>query len=250
MTFKLNRYAGNAASNDNKANPSPRCNPGMSYLLNNFPIVWKLLLQHLSMTVQALVLAVLIALPIALLVTRYRKLNVPLLGILGTLYTIPSLALIIFLLPFFGLNARSVIIALVIYAQVILVRNLTVGLQSIQPAILEAARGMGMNFWQRWWRVQVPLILPIFLAGLRIATVVTISIATIGAKFGAGGLGTLLFDGLTQSRNDKVVAGAITVSLLALAMNGGFLGLEWATSPARRLRRVQPDKQAVTQFSP
>lgn len=222
----------------------------MDYLLNNFPIVWNLLLQHLSMTIQALVLAVIVALPLSLLITRYRKLSVPLLGLLGTLYTIPSLALIIFLLPFFGLNARSVVMALVAYAQVILVRSLTVALQSIQPAILEAACGMGMNFWQRWWQVQVPLIMPIFLAGLRIAAVVTIGITTIGAKFGAGGLGTLLFDGLTQSRDDKIVAGAITVSLLALVMNGLFLRLEYFYSPTRRLQQIQPAQESLSQFLP
>lgn len=209
----------------------------MDYLLRNPTVVWPLLLQHISMTVLTLVLAVAVALPLALLVTRYRWLGVPILGALGILYTIPSLALIIFLVPFFGLNAWSVIVAMVIYAQVILVRNLVVGLQSISPAVLEAARGMGMSHWQRWWRVQVPLILPIFLAGLRIATIVTIAIATIGAKFGAGGLGTLLFDGIAQSgRYDKIWAGAIAVSLLAFAMNGIFLSLERITSPAYRIR--------------
>lgn len=210
----------------------------MEYVLKNSTIVAKLLLQHLSMTSLTLVLAVGVALPLALLISRYRWLNVPILGLLGVLYTVPSLALIILLVPFLGLNAWSVIAAMVLYAQVILVRSLVVGLQTIQPAVLEAAKGMGMNFWQRWWQVQVPLILPVFLAGLRIAAVVTIAIATIGAKFGAGGLGTLLFDGITQAgRYDKIWAGAILVSLLAFAINGVFLTLEWAANPARRLRR-------------
>lgn len=196
------------------------------------------MLQHLLMTSLTLVLAVVIALPVALLVVRYRWLNVPVLGFLGILYTIPSLALIIMLVPLFGLNAWSVVAAMVAYAQVILVRSLVVGLQSIQPAVLEAARGMGMSLWQRWWQVQVPLVLPIFLAGLRIAAIVTIAIATIGAKFGAGGLGTLLFDGIAQAgRYDKIWAGAIAVSLLAFVMNGVFLCLEKAVNPANRMRR-------------
>jgi osmoprotectant transport system permease protein len=213
----------------------------MEYLLQNPATVWKLLLQHLSMTSLTLVLAMLVALPLALLVTRYRWLNVPVLGILGILYTVPSLALIVLLVPFLGLNAWSVIAAMIVYAQVILVRSLVVGLQSIQPAVLEAARGMGMSYWQRWWQIQVPLILPIFLAGLRIAAVVTVAIATIGAKFGAGGLGTLLFEGIAQAgRYDKIWAGAIAVSLLALAINTAFLGLEWAANPARRIKRGKP----------
>jgi osmoprotectant transport system permease protein len=156
---------------------------------------------------------------------------------LGILYTVPSLALIILLVPFFGLNQRSVIAAMVIYTQVILVRNLVVGLQSIKPAVIEAAKGMGMNAWQRWWQIQVPLIMPIFLAGLRLAAIVAVAIATIGAKFGAGGLGKLLFDGVSQNRNDKILAGAIAVALLAFVINGALLALEWAASPARRLRR-------------
>ncbi|MBD1870715.1 ABC transporter permease [Cyanobacteria bacterium FACHB-471] len=211
----------------------------MSYILKNPGIVWNLVLQHLQMTSLTLVIAVAIALPLALLITRYRWLNVPVLGVLGILYTVPSLALIILLVPIFGLDAQSVIAAMVIYTQVILVRNLAVGLQSIKPAILEAARGMGMSPWQRWWRVQVPLILPIFLAGLRIAAIVAIAIATIGAKFGAGGLGTLLFDGINQAgRYDKIWAGAIAVSLLAFIINGALLALEWAANPGRRIQQT------------
>lgn len=232
MTHSLSRWLTPSDSGFN--HPLRR----MTYILNNPGIVWELLLEHLSMTCLTLVIAVLVALPLALLITRFHWLSVPVLGTLGILYTVPSLALIILLVPLFGLNAWSVIVAMVAYAQVILVRSLVVGLQSIPPAVLEAARGMGMSHWQRWWQVQVPLILPIFLAGLRIAAIVTIAIATIGAKFNAGGLGTLLFDGIAQSgRYDKIWAGAITVSLLAFAINGALLALEHVTNPATRIRR-------------
>jgi len=207
----------------------------MSYIFKHPGKVWSLLLAHLGMTILTLAIAVLIALPLALLVTRYRWLNLPILGSLGILYTIPSLALIILLIPIFGLNVRSVIVAMVMYTQVILVRSLVVGLQSIPPSVLEAARGMGMNLWQRWWQIQVPLALPIFLAGLRIAAVVAIATATIGAKFGAGGLGTLLFEGIAQAgRADKIWAGAIAVALLAFTLNGLLLGLERMASSAKR----------------
>ncbi len=210
----------------------------MSYIIKNPGIVWSRLLEHLQMTSLALLIAVLVALPLSLLITRYRWLSVPVIGTLGTLYTVPSLALIILLVPIFGLNSNSVVVAMAIYAQVILVRNITVGLESIKPAILEAARGMGMNAWQRWWRVQVPLIMPIFLAGLRLAAIVGIAIATIGAKFGAGGLGVLLFDGIAQAgRYDKIWAGAIAVAILAFVINGALLALEWASNPATRIQR-------------
>ena len=207
----------------------------MSYILKHPGTVWSLLPAHLSMTILTLIIAILIALPLALLITRYRWLNLPILGSLGILYTIPSLALIILLIPIFGLNVRSVIVAMVMYTQVILVRSLVVGLQSIPFSVLEAARGMGMNSWQRWWQIQVPLMLPIFLAGLRIAAVVAIAIATVGAKFGAGGLGTLLFEGIAQAgRYDKIWAGAIAVALLAFTLNGLLLMLEKIATPAKR----------------
>jgi len=124
---------------------------------------------------------------------------------------------------------------MMLYSQVILVRNFSVGLQSIDPAILEAARGMGMNSWQCWWQVQVPLSLPIWLAGVRLATIVAIAIATIGAKFGAGGLGVLLFEGVAQVRNDKIVAGAIVVAIVAFVLNSILLGLEWLSRPGRNI---------------
>lgn len=211
----------------------------MNYILENPDIVWALTLRHLQMTGIALAIGLLIALPVGLLITHYRWLTVPVMGTLSTLYTIPSLALLILLLPLFGLNARSVIVALVIYVQVILVRNIVAGLRSINPAIIEAARGMGMNAWQRWWRVQLPLALPVILAGVRIGAIVAIGIAAIGAKFGAGGLGTLLFDGITQNRNDKIWAGALALAVLALAANFALLALERAFDPATRIRRAE-----------
>jgi osmoprotectant transport system permease protein len=224
----------------------------MIYLLQNLGEVAGLLLQHLRMTVISLAIAVLIAVPISLLIWRYRWLNVPILGVLGTLYTIPSLALIILLVPLFGLNAVSVIVAMVIYSQVILVRNLSVGLEAIPATVMEAAKGMGMSVWQRWWQVQVPLLLPVFLAGVRIATVVSVAIATIGAKFGAGGLGVLLFEGIAQAgRYDKIWAGAIAVSLLAFVLNGLLLALErWSTPSYQTQKQVKPQGSRRTATQP
>jgi len=208
----------------------------MSYLLHHPVQVWELLLDHLQMTGLALIGALALALALTLLIRLYPWLSGPILGILSTFYTVPSLALIIFLVPFLGLNAAPVIVALVIYAQVILVRNLTVGLASIQPALLEAAQGMGMNRWQRWWWVQVPLALPIVLAGVRLAVIVEIAIATIGAKFGAGGLGVLLFEGIQTNRTDKIWAGAIAVAGLAFIVNLALLVLERCANPLRQHR--------------
>ncbi|MCB8926584.1 MAG: ABC transporter permease [Ardenticatenaceae bacterium] len=191
----------------------------MDYILSRPDIILRLIGQHLFMTVSALLISTGIALPLSMVLLRSEKVASAVLGVLGVLYTIPSIALLILLLPLFGLNQNSVIVALIIYTQIILVRNMIAGLRSVPAATLEAATGVGMSSWQRWYRVQLPLALPVILAGIRLATIVAISIATIGAKFGAGGLGTLLFDGIAQNRYDKIVAGAVVVGLLALLLN-------------------------------
>jgi osmoprotectant transport system permease protein len=218
----------------------------MSYILNNPDVILQLLREHLVMVSSALVMATLIALPLSLLLTRWPRLATGVMGLLGTLYTIPSIALLILLLPIFGLNQRSVIVALVIYTQIILVRNMVTGLKGVPPIMLEAARGMGMNGWQRWWQVQAPLALPVILAGVRLAMIVAIAIATIGAKFGAGGLGTLLFDGIAQNRYDKILAGALVVAGLALVVNYLVLALEDYFTVEKRIKRAARRHQHQT----
>lgn len=211
----------------------------LNYILSRPDVVLKLLWEHLEMTGLALIISTALALPLSVALYRNERLNTVVTGFLGVLYTIPSLALIILLLPLFGLNARSVVVALVIYTQVVLLRNFVAGLKGIDPAVLEAARGMGMNGWQIWVRIQLPLALPVMLAGERIAVVVAVAIATVGAKFGAGGLGTLLFDGISQvGRYDKIWAGALSVSLLALGLNRGLWALERTFDPETRARRA------------
>ena len=211
----------------------------MDYILKNPLVVIDLLLQHLFVIGVALVVAILISLPVSLLILRSPRLTTIVLGIFGTFYTIPSIALIILLLPIIGLNAWSVIVALILYVQVILVRNNIAALNGIDPALLEAARGMGMNRWELWWRVQLPLALPVMLAGVRIAAIVAIGIATVGAKFNAGGLGRLLFDGIAQTgRYDKIWAGAIAVGALALAVNLALVALERHFNYARHTESI------------
>jgi osmoprotectant transport system permease protein len=209
----------------------------MAYLLNNLDVIAKLIAQHLFMIVVAMIISVLIALPLSLLLLRSEHLATAVLGILGAFYTIPSIALLILLLPLFGLNQNSVIAALVIYTQIILVRNMVTGLKEVPPATLEAAKGVGMSSWQSWYRVQLPLAMPVILAGVRIAVLVAIGIATIGAKFGAGGLGTLLFDGIAQNRYDKIVIGAVVVGSVALIMNAMLIAAENHFDIAKRIER-------------
>lgn len=210
----------------------------MDYIIKNPLVVLELLVQHVVVVGSALVIALAIALPLAIFVSRSARLTTIVLGAFSTLYTIPSIALIILLIPLTGLNAWSVVIALIVYVQVILVRNIAAALNGIDPGIIEAARGMGMNRWQLWWRVQLPLGLPVLIAGIRIAAIVSIGIATVGAKFNAGGLGRLLFDGIAQTgRYDKIWAGAIAVGALALAVNVALLTLERYYSYTRKIQQ-------------
>lgn len=198
----------------------------MRYLIENLPYVLSLAGQHLLMSGMSLVIALAIALPVGIVCARVARLRSLVLGVLGIIYTIPSLSLFVLLIPFTGLGLRPAVIALVAYAQLVLVRNVVVGLTGIDPAIVEAARGMGMTALQRLWRVELPLALPIILAGVRVATLSIIAIGTIAAFINAGGLGLLLFDGVRSSNPEKIIAGAVAVSALAIGANGALWMIE------------------------
>ncbi|HET9224144.1 MAG TPA: ABC transporter permease [Roseiflexaceae bacterium] len=191
----------------------------MRYLIDNLPRIATLFGQHLRLAAIALAIALLIAVPLGVLIARVRWLRGPVLGVLGVIYTIPSLSLFVLLIPLFGLGTVPAVIALVAYAQLVLVRNIVVGLTGIDPAVIEAARGMGMSGWQRFARVELPLTLPLLLAGARVATLSIIGIGTIAAFINAGGLGQLLFEGVVTGNRDKIVAGALAVSILAIGAN-------------------------------
>ena len=187
----------------------------MRYLVQNWVDVADRFGEHLQMTLIALAIALVIAIPLGVMITRFRRWEGPVLALLGLLYTIPSLALLVLLIPWVGLGLDNAVIVLVIYAQVILVRNIVAGINGVEPAIVEAARGMGMSGWQRLLRIELPLALPVILAGVRIATVTIIGIGAVAALINAGGIGRLLFDGVSTSNPQKVVAGSIAAAALA-----------------------------------
>lgn len=186
----------------------------------------KLLGEHTFLVVGALLIAIAVAIPLGYYIHGKPKTSSLVLGFLGMLYTIPSLVLMILFLPILGLNKKTVISALVIYSQIVLVRNVVAGLDSIDPNIVEAAQGMGMTKRQQFIKVELPLMLPVLIAGIRLAVIAGTAIATIGALFGAGGLGTLLFNGIAQGRYDKILAGSLTVALLATFLNWSLQALE------------------------
>ncbi|HMD01964.1 MAG TPA: ABC transporter permease [Candidatus Baltobacteraceae bacterium] len=203
----------------------------MSWLLENPGEVAFRTAQHLQLTLTALALALAIALPLGVLAARDRRLGRPLLAALGVLYTLPSLAVFALLIPLFGLGFWTALIALVAYAQMILVRNVAVAIEGVPLAMREAARGLGMSPLQSLWRVELPQALPVIVGGIRIATVSLIAIANLAAWIDAGGLGVLLFAGLRSDDTGKIVAGSLASALLAICADLGLRALE------RRLAR-------------
>lgn len=191
----------------------------MNYLVNNFDVVVELFLQHLQLTLAVIFFSLLIGLPLGLLLARIRWLRCPVMSVLGIIYTIPSLSFFVLLIPLFGLGTRPAIIALTAYAQLLLIRNWLVGLTTIEPAVLEAARGMGLNGWQRFWQIEFPLALPMLLAGIRLVALSSIGIGTIAAFINAGGLGVLLFQGVITANYSKIFTGALAVTVLSFAAN-------------------------------
>jgi osmoprotectant transport system permease protein len=194
----------------------------MSYLIQNPERVWALTVVHMQLVGISLLIAIVIGVPLGILVTRIRWLEAPVINITGVMYTIPSLALFAIMIPFTGIGATTVIIALAAYSLLAIVRNTVAGIDGVLPATLDAARGMGMTGLQRLLLVEIPLALPVILAGVRLAAVAAVGIATIGAVVGAGGLGRLIFDGMRTLNADQIIAGALAASLLAVALDWGI----------------------------
>lgn len=180
--------------------------------------VLEFLRGHLTITLVTILLATVIGVALGILITRVRWLYDPVIRVAGMLYTIPSLALFGIMIPILGIGFEPAIAALTLYSLLAIIRNTAVGIDEVDAAVIRAARGMGMTDGQILLRVELPLALPVIFAGIRIATVSTISLATLASFFGATSLGNLIFEGIGAGgmRNDKVVAGAVGASLLAI----------------------------------
>lgn len=209
----------------------------LDYLFENPGRVLELTLEHLQLSVYALLLGLVIAIPLGVLGARFPALGLPILSVLGAIYTIPSLAFLAILIPVVGLGTNNAVIVLAAYSLTFLVRNIITGLRGVDPAVIEAARGMGLSGAQVFTRVTLPLALPVIVAGLRTATVVTISTATVAGWVAAGGLGRLLFDGVKLRRPEQILAGAIAITLLAILAD---LLIRWLSRylAANRARRA------------
>ncbi|MFY9664794.1 MAG: ABC transporter permease [Candidatus Cybelea sp.] len=191
----------------------------MSYLVGHLWRVAVLAAGHIELVAAALVVAFAFALPIGIFAARHARVAPWLLGALGAIYTIPSLALLAVFVQVFGLGFTPIFVALVVYAQFMLARNVAAGINGVDRAQVDAARGLGMSARQVLVRVELPQALPVLIGGVRIAAIAMIAIATLGGYVGGIGLGVLIFNGLTLHQPQMIVAGSVAASLLAIGID-------------------------------
>jgi osmoprotectant transport system permease protein len=207
-----------------------------NFIAQNKLEIADLTLEHLWMVSISTLLAVAVGIPLGILITRRPSLRKPVIATANIIQTIPSLALFGFLLPapWIGDRAgRLAILALTLYALLPLIRNTYAGINGVEHAVVEAARGMGLTDWQLLFKVELPLAASVILAGIRVAIVISIGLATIAAAIGAGGLGELIFRGLAMVNNAVILAGAIPAALMALLADTLLGWLEKKLAPQR-----------------
>jgi osmoprotectant transport system permease protein len=203
-------------------------------------------LEHLKLTALTIAIGFVISFPLAVIAHRHRRVYPPLTWVTGILYTIPSLALFAALIPFTGLSQTTALIGLVSYTLLIFIRNIVAGLDGVPEDAKEAARGMGYTQRQILWRVELPLALPVIVAGVRIAAVTTVGLVTITALIGFGGFGHFILEGLQLFFSTATIVGVVLSVALALAVDASLLGVERLLSPwARSSRRRRPDRARI-----
>jgi osmoprotectant transport system permease protein len=196
------------------------------------------LVQHLELVLYSVLLGLAVAVPLALLARRYRKLEGLIVGTTTAIYTIPSLALFSLLVPITGLGIETVVIGLGLYSLTILVRNILEGLRAVPAEVRESAIGMGYAANRMLWRVEVPLALPAIMAGLRVATVSAVALTTVGSILDYGGLGDLLVDGTRTNFKAQVLATSVLCVLLAITLDLLLVGVQRLLTPWTRAARA------------
>nr|WP_299289240.1 ABC transporter permease/substrate-binding protein [uncultured Mucilaginibacter sp.] len=176
-------------------------------------------IEHLGLTFTSLLLAILIGLPLGIWIARKKQFAGSVLGFAGVLQTIPSIALLGFMIPLLGIGPKPAIVALFLYALLPIIRNTFTGISEVNATVKEAARGMGMSNWQILFKVELPLAMPVLLAGIRTATVINVGVATLAAFIAAGGLGEFIFGGISLNNTNMILAGAIPAALLAIILD-------------------------------
>jgi osmoprotectant transport system permease protein len=207
------------------------------YLTTRSDTIVDATVQHVTLTVVSVAIGLVLALPLGVLAFRSPRVRSLVLGTATALYTIPSLAMFSLLLPFTGLTATTVVVGLVLYSLTILVRNVLAGLLAVPREVVESATGMGYSPLSLLLRVQLPLALPTLFAGVRVATVSTVALATVGAILGNGGLGNLIYSGLRTQFQAEVLTATVLVVALAVAADVLLLGVQRAVTPWQRSAR-------------
>lgn len=207
------------------------------YLSTRTDLLVSAVAQHVTLTLVSVGLGLLIALPLGVMAFRFRRAAAFVLGASTALYTIPSLAMFSLLLPFTGLSATTVVVGLVLYSLTILVRNVLAGLQAVPADVVESATGTGYGPVSLLLRVQLPLALPTLFAGVRVATVSTVALVTVGAILGNGGLGNLIYSGLRTQFQAEVLTATVLVVALAVTADLLLVGLQRVVTPWQRAAR-------------
>ncbi len=220
-----------------------------SWIGDNSDKIFARFIEHIELTVLAVAIGLLISVPLAIYAYRHRWFYTPLTSVTGILYTIPSLALFAFLLPYTGLTVQTAEIGLVGYTLLILIRNIVAGLAGVPPDVREAARGMGFSSGQMLWRVEMPLALPVIMAGVRLATVTTVGLVTVTALIGKGGLGFFILSGMRTDFITAILVGSILSLVLAVTVDGLLVYLERRITPWSRSRAGQRRPAPKTQSS-
>lgn len=206
------------------------------YLVDRRPELVDATVQHLQITVVSVLAGLLLALPLALAARRYPRLESSILGFSTALYTVPSLALFPLLVPFTGLSPLTVVIGLALYSLTILVRNALEGFRAVPDDVRESAVGLGYSPLRLLFRIELPLAIPVLMAGLRVATVSTVALTTVGAIVSYGGLGNLLASGVQQDFKAQILAASIICVLLAVLLDALLLTTQWVLTPWSRGR--------------
>jgi len=203
----------------------------MKWFLNNWDLVFVALYEHVVIVVITLAIAAMLSLAIGIWAARSDRVMRWSLAVSGVLYTVPTLAFLALLIPLVGLGRANAIICMVAFSLMIMIRNVAIGIRGIDADVIDAARGMGLTPGQILRRIELPLAAPVIVAGLRIATVTVVSVAVVAAYVNAGGLGTLIFNGISNDHAPKIWTGALTACALAVAADAALSALE------RRLRK-------------
>jgi osmoprotectant transport system permease protein len=208
----------------------------LGFMLHNRQLILNATAQHILISIWAVLVGTLVAIPLGIFLNRKRGLAKPIIAVAGIIQTIPSMVLFGLAMPLFGIGVKTGLIVLILYAILPILQNTYIGIQKIDHHYVEAAKGMGMSNFQVLFNIELPLALPVIIAGIRISTVYIISWATIAALIGAGGLGDLIFTGLQTYNYNMILSGALPACFLAI-ISGALIGLLQKAVAPKGLRR-------------